>query len=211
MYTFTYFHNVAPRKSWALAATAWNKLHIKLIHRYGRFSYVKVLESHKVSPYPHLHILSNKLFQARYLCTLALSCGFGYQNRITRVSPGGAGNYVSKYLTKSWSNEESIGLRTELRLRLVCYSRGLGHGCVFHGRYYFCRISGSKIDAVLYLRLCQFTLLTRGGQHISADFDGVNPSMSCHSPPPRKSIKSFERRNESLPDYPEDTCDYWKW
>lgn len=203
MYTFTFFHNLPPMESWRRASAAWNKLHIRLLHRYGKFPYVRVLESHTESPYPHYHILTNKLLSTQYLGKMALECGFGYQTRVTRVSSAGGGNYVSKYLTKSWAREDSFALRSALHLRIVCYSRGFGHGVSARGRFYFVGISNCQARSVADLRTYQFTILARGGVFIDGCFEGNTPYLICAPPKRRGSIYDFDRRFMSLPDYPE--------
>ena len=124
-YTFTFFHDVAPVEGWRRAQSAWNKLNISINKKYGRFPYVKILESHTQSCFPHYHVLSSKLLGAEWLGREAIAAGFGYQIRLQRVNSSGVNGYMRKYLGKSWPNEEASVIRRNLRLRVVTFSRGL--------------------------------------------------------------------------------------
>jgi hypothetical protein len=84
-----------------------------------------VLESHKQSDYPHLHIICDKHFPSKEFGPAAIHAGFGYQIREKRVDNINAALYIAKYLTKEWTNEKSWDFRKRYRCRLISFSRGL--------------------------------------------------------------------------------------
>jgi hypothetical protein len=122
MYTLTYFHDKRPDDAWATYNAAWNKLRTNLRKQYGHFSFVRVLESHNASPYPHLHIICDMYFPPKKLHSACISAGFGYQISGKKITGTGAANYITKYLTKEWSNEQSKILRKTSRCRLISFS-----------------------------------------------------------------------------------------
>lgn len=124
-YTFTFYHNNAPIEVWRKAALAWNSLNIAIHKKIGRFPYVKILECHTESNFPHYHILSSALLPAVWLGEQALAAGFGYQIRLQRVSSSGVNGYMRKYLGKSWPRADAIAIRKDLHLRVFTCSRGL--------------------------------------------------------------------------------------
>lgn len=120
-YTFTYFHSKPPEVVWSEYSTAWNRLRTAAVKRYGSFAYVRVLESHNLSPYPHLHVVTDKQFEVGWLGKELLRAGFGYQCDQKPITSTGAATYVAKYLTKEWSNEEGKKWRKALRLRIISF------------------------------------------------------------------------------------------
>jgi len=84
-----------------------------------------VLESHENSPYPHLHIITDKQFPVSKFGYSAVAAGFGHQIRIKPISGAGAASYITKYLTKEWKNEEGWNLRKTYRCRIISFSSGL--------------------------------------------------------------------------------------
>jgi hypothetical protein len=123
--TLTFLHNQQPREAWASAAGAWNRLRLSLTRTIGRFAYVRILESHNTSSYPHYHIVVTAYPGTARLGDLAKKAGFGWQIRVARINSVGIGGYLSKYMVKPWSLPESQTLRRLLRLRIFSTSRGL--------------------------------------------------------------------------------------
>jgi hypothetical protein len=123
--TLTYFHSLTPDEAWQNYNVAWNRLRTYLMKRYGRFEYVRILESHNDSPYPHLHIIVDKLFPAAEFGRLAIQAGFGYQIRSKKIDSLDAREYLTKYLTKQWRNSEGWALRKAHRCRIISFSRGI--------------------------------------------------------------------------------------
>lgn len=123
--TLTYFHSEGPAKTWATYNEAWNRLRTNLTKQFGSFNYVRILESHKNAPYPHLHLITDKRFPTNVLGPAAVKAGFGYQIKQKPISTDGAILYLTKYLTKEWSNEEGWHLRKVYRCRIISFSRGL--------------------------------------------------------------------------------------
>ena len=124
-YTLTYFHNNTPDEAWATYNAAWNRLRTNLRKQFGAFKYIRVLESHTESPYPHLHVIADKLFPTSKFGYSAVAAGFGYQIKVKPVTGEGAARYISKYLTKEWTNDKAWSYRKKYRCRLISFSGGL--------------------------------------------------------------------------------------
>lgn len=124
-YTLTYYHSVSPAEAWATYNAAWNRLRTNLSKQCGHFNYVRILESHNASPYPHLHIIADVKIKPTMLNKAALAAGFGYQMDCKPVTSQGAMAYIVKYLTKEWTNAEGWSLRKKYRCRVISCSRGL--------------------------------------------------------------------------------------
>jgi hypothetical protein len=131
MYTFTFFHNRAETEVWQNASQAWNRLRTAATKKYGRFSYVRILEHHHQSNYPHFHLLIDIRFSDVWLNAELVRAGFGYQAKVEKVHGDGAARYITKYLTKPWSSEPAKRLRKALHLRIICFG---GDACLpsFH-------------------------------------------------------------------------------
>lgn len=125
MYTLTYFHNVDAEYCWQQASHCWNRLRTHARKKYGHFDYIRVLESHTNSPYPHLHIIADVDLKPTWLGKAAVAAGFGYQIKCTPITSDGAFHYIKKYLTKEWQNEQAWYYRKKYRCRLISFSRGL--------------------------------------------------------------------------------------
>jgi hypothetical protein len=123
--TLTYFHSITPDEAWSTYNAAWNRLRTNLSKQFGTFNYVRVLESHNKSAYPHLHLITDKRFPDAKFGPAALAAGFGYQIKQRPITTDGARFYISKYLTKEWKNEEGWRLRKKYRCRIISFSRGL--------------------------------------------------------------------------------------
>jgi hypothetical protein len=125
MLTLTYFHSLTPDEAWKSYNDAWNRLRTNLTKRCGSFDYIRVLESHNKSPYPHLHVILDMYIKPTVLGVAAVSAGFGYQIKCKPITTEGAFHYVKKYLTKEWKNKEAWWHRKKNRCRLISFSRGL--------------------------------------------------------------------------------------
>jgi hypothetical protein len=125
MYTLTYFHSCGAEDAWKNYNAAWNRLRTHARKKYGSFDYIRVLESHTNSPYPHLHIIADIELKPSWFGPAAVAAGFGYQLDSHEISGEGALNYIRKYLTKEWTNEQSWALRKKYRCRIISFSRGL--------------------------------------------------------------------------------------
>ena len=123
--TLTYFHSTSPEESWKNYNVAWNRFRTHLVKRIGSVNYVRILESHKNTPYPHLHIILDKNIRPTLLGRMAVAAGFGYQIKNKPITTEGAFHYVTKYLTKEWTNEEAWKHRKTYRCRIISCSRGL--------------------------------------------------------------------------------------
>jgi hypothetical protein len=129
MYTLTYYHSRPPEEVWKDYSKAWNRFRTAAVKKMGSFSYCRVLEHHHESPYPHLHIIADKEFPATWFNREMLSAGFGYQAKCKPITTKGAVEYVTKYLTKPWTNAYCRSLRKSLRLRIVSFGGGACTSC----------------------------------------------------------------------------------
>jgi hypothetical protein len=123
--TLTYFHSVSPLEAWKNYNKAWNHFRTTINRKYRSFSYCRVLESHKNSPYPHLHIIMDVDIPTAELGKISLRCGFGYQVNIKQITSDGAKYYITKYVTKEWTNEEAAKLRKETKARIITFSKDI--------------------------------------------------------------------------------------
>lgn len=125
MYTFTYYHSKSPMEVWLEYSKAWNRMRTAIVKRFGETHYCRVLESHKKSPYPHLHVIMDRHLPADWLNRELISAGFGYQCEQHPVTDSQAALYITKYLTKVWPREDSILFRKAARARIISFSRGV--------------------------------------------------------------------------------------
>jgi hypothetical protein len=121
MYTFTYYHNRPPLDVWRDYSRAWNRLRTAATKKYGGINYVRILEHHHQSPYPHLHIIADVKLGDVWLAAELASAGFGYQAKVRSVTSPEAVTYVSKYLTKPWADDGCKKIRRLLHLRIVSF------------------------------------------------------------------------------------------
>jgi hypothetical protein len=125
MMTLTYYHNVDETTAWKTYNEAWNRLRTNLVKQFGKFSFVKVLESHKKSNYPHLHLIVDRYFRPMKLSPAVLAAGFGYQMQVKEITSDQGRTYVLKYLQKEWSNEAGRRQEKSNRCRRISFSRDL--------------------------------------------------------------------------------------
>jgi hypothetical protein len=123
--TLTYRRFISPELAWGSYNHAWNRLRTNMVKQFGKFSFVRVLESHNKTPYPHLHVIVDKGFRPHQFGPAAVHAGFGYQLKIQPITGDGARGYITKYITKKWRNEEGWRLRKLNRCRIVSFSRDL--------------------------------------------------------------------------------------
>lgn len=120
-YTFTFYHNKPVLEAWQSVQSSWNRLRTAAAKKYGRFSYVRVLEHHHRSDYPHLHVIADIRFTDTWLARELKAAGFGYQCKVEKVTSDRAAIYISKYLTKPWDSAVCRTIRKNLRLRLISF------------------------------------------------------------------------------------------
>jgi hypothetical protein len=120
-YTFTFYHNKPVLEAWQSVQKSWNRFRTAAAKKYGRFSYVRVLEHHHKSDYPHLHVIADIRFSSVWLALELKNAGFGYQCKAEPVTSDRAAWYISKYLTKPWDSGVCRTIRKNLRLRLISF------------------------------------------------------------------------------------------
>jgi hypothetical protein len=145
LYTFTFYHDIPPLDAWKNTSKAWNRFRTAATKKYGQFSYARILEHHKKSPYPHLHVIADKYFPPVWFAAELKSAGFGYQADVAPVTSPQASIYVTKYLTKPWTDEGCRTMRTNLRLRLISFG---GTACLR-------KASGTPWELVYKSLLCK--------------------------------------------------------
>jgi hypothetical protein len=123
LYTFTMYHSKFPIETWQEIAPCWNRLRTALTKQFGAIKYVRVLETHVRSPYPHLHVLMNTLLPTQWLGDELRRAGFGWSATCKRVADSGGIGEVTKYLTKPWKNPQAWIIRKQLKLRLITLSQ----------------------------------------------------------------------------------------
>jgi hypothetical protein len=121
MYTFTFYHKKPALEVWSEISKAWNRFRTAAQKKYGRFSYVRILEHHHNSDFPHLHCLIDKRFGDVWMARELKTAGFGYQCQVKAVTTAGAAGYITKYLTKPWSSTTCKAIRKHLRLRVISF------------------------------------------------------------------------------------------
>lgn len=124
MYTFTYYHDRPALDVWNEYSVAWNRFRTAATKKFGGFSYARILEHHHQSPYPHLHVIADVELPDVWLARELKSAGFGYQCKKVRITSPEAVTYVTKYLTKPWTDEACKKVRKTLRLRIISFGGG---------------------------------------------------------------------------------------
>lgn len=127
MYTFTYYHDRPPLEVWRDYSRAWNRLRTAATKKFGGISYARILEHHNCSPYPHLHVIADIDLGDVWLARELASAGFGYQAKKRRVTSREAVTYVTKYLTKPWTDGGCKNIRKILHLRIISFG---GSACL---------------------------------------------------------------------------------
>jgi hypothetical protein len=121
--TLTYYHDQSPDDAWRTYNKAWNRLRTNLSKQFGKFSFVRVLESHKTSPYPHLHCIIDRGIPPTKFGPACKAAGCGYQIEIKPVTSSLARAYITKYLSKEWTNAESLAIIRRRHCRRISFSR----------------------------------------------------------------------------------------
>lgn len=170
-YTLTYFHNCSEESAWMTYNAAWNRLRTNLRKQYGRFSYVRVLESHSKSNYPHLHIIADKHFPAWKFGQSVIAAGFGYQIAAKEITGAGAATYITKYLTKEWTNEDSWNLRKKAHARIISFSSDL---CGDRGRKGVWSILGRQLCLEQCVEHIRTDFIWRSGYDATVTFEAIN-------------------------------------
>jgi hypothetical protein len=124
-YTFTFDSTHDLQTAWATYNSAWNRFRTAAAKRYGHFNYVRVLEPQPGRGYPHVHVIADQWFEPTWLGPEAVKSGFGYQLDSQKIDSAEALEYITKYLSKEWPNQESIALRKQYRCRIITFSHVL--------------------------------------------------------------------------------------
>jgi hypothetical protein len=125
MMTITWHHDKPPQEVWAKVGPDWNRIRTAIVKRYGAFKFVRILETHTVSPYPHLHVILSANVEKEWLSKECESAGAGFICNVEECTSLYAGYYVRKYLTKAWPREDSWLYCKLAGCRIWSASRGL--------------------------------------------------------------------------------------
>lgn len=105
--------------------SAWNRLRLAITRKFGAFKYVWVVEGHKKSGMPHLHILINTFIPIKWLSRTANRCGFGYIADIRAVRGERVFGYILKYLSKGMGSATLARIHSVKKLRRYSKSRSI--------------------------------------------------------------------------------------
>lgn len=125
-FTFTFYHSEPVGVAWQLVGPRWNRLITRIRAHNKGLGYVRVLEPHKESPYPHLHVIFDRHIDCAKMSEWLKNSGFGWNMLSTPISSEGFQRYMTKYLTKEWPDENTSVLRRASRSRVVSASRRFG-------------------------------------------------------------------------------------
>lgn len=183
-YTFTFRHDGTPLEVWGSAGAAWNRLNTAIHRRYKTHAYIRILESHVESPYPHYHICSTRLYSAVWLGKELRKAGFGWNAEIKRVNSSGLGFYLRKYLVKSWPRADAAEIRKDLGLRVFNTSRGLFPHSVPVHEWSFIGTSNCRAAAVEICFTSSQWCSTDNRSIIETELKGGGYEISYSIPPP---------------------------
>jgi hypothetical protein len=125
MLTFTMYHSGTAEESFKDISKAWNRWRLAATRQHGAFRYLRILEPHKNSAFPHMHVLVDKPLFSTKLVKAVTAAGFGWNFHAEPVDTATAVHYTAKYLTKGWDNLDADYCRRLTRARIVSVSRGL--------------------------------------------------------------------------------------
>ena len=104
---------------------AWNRIRGKIVRKYGKVKYFKVMEAQSATNMPHFHILVDKFISWHWLKPVAISCGFGSHCFVKDVRDEHVFGYILKYLRKGMSNDTFLEALLNVNGRRVSFSRGV--------------------------------------------------------------------------------------
>lgn len=125
MMTLTFFHSGEVLDCWKTLGQKWNRMRTYLAKKYGKFTYLRLVEPHKKGGWPHLHILVQGFTSLPKAEDRVTQWGFGWNYHCKQMPPKAAAHYVSKYLTKEWPDSDVDVLRVASKCRIVSVSRSL--------------------------------------------------------------------------------------
>jgi hypothetical protein len=118
-------HHTGLESAWDNVKPAWNRFRTAFVKRYGRLTFVCVLEPQPHSGFPHLHVLIDRFIPWGWLKVELINAGFGYVKDVSCIRSDAAYNYVLKYLRKPWESTPGAIAAIERNLRRFSSSRGL--------------------------------------------------------------------------------------
>lgn len=102
---------------------AWNRLRGKIVRKYGKVKYFKVIEPQSRTKMPHFHILVDKFIDWNWMKGAAGSSGFGSHLWVEDVRDEHIYGYVIKYMRKSLNNDDFLEAMLDTRARRFGFSR----------------------------------------------------------------------------------------
>lgn len=104
---------------------AWETFLKRLRRRYPSLKFARFVELHK-SGKPHFHILVDRYIPRKYIRWAFRDCGGGIMGDIRYIDTGRATQYITKYLTKSFTTDQRAAEYFFIsRMRSVSTSKGL--------------------------------------------------------------------------------------
>lgn len=123
--TLTFFRCGTVSDSWSKIGTRWNRLRSYVQKMHGKFSYLRVVEPHKIGGWPHIHVIVKGAVFNTAIMSMITKWGFGWNAHSVRMSGKHASEYMAKYLSKPWPSEYADIIRQSTKTRIVCVSQDL--------------------------------------------------------------------------------------
>lgn len=125
MLTLTFYHSGPVSECWENIGKYWNRLRTYVAKKYGKFSYLRIVEPHKEGGWPHLHVVMKGSNFHPDVVQKVTDWGFGWNMHIKRMHFKAAAHYIAKYLTKAWPDNGAEILRQSTKTRICSVSRDL--------------------------------------------------------------------------------------
>jgi hypothetical protein len=123
--TLTMAHNTSTEQSLIDIKKAWNRLRLAITRKFGSLKFCWVIEGHKTSPYPHMHVIIDKFIPKKWLDAHTERVGFGKISDIRKIKDKHIMGYIVKYLGKGIGNFHVENALKRLKGRRVGFSRHL--------------------------------------------------------------------------------------
>ena len=130
---------------------AWNTFLKRLRRKYPTLKFARIVELTQ-SGRPHFHVLIDRYIPQRYVSWAFAQCGGGKIADCRLVDPGRAGQYITKYVTKTFDPDSGQPYFFFItRMRSISTSRNLYYIVPHFGRSTMC-ISGLTESCTEYMK-----------------------------------------------------------
>lgn len=145
---------------------AFNRLRLKIVRKYGKVKYLKVLEFQRETKMPHFHVLLNKYVSAAWLAGAIQAAGFGKIFKIKDCPTREIFGYTLKYLSKGIPDDECGDALLRVNGRRYSFSRGCTLLAKPGSLHPFCMTKTQAPDAATCLLLDMwYRFLEQGGAY----------------------------------------------